>query len=577
MATQPIIDNSLNSPKSKHNLSCNWTGSADFGRLVPIQVTEMIPNEEISVRPKIEMQMLPLASPTFGKLDLYVHYFYVPTRLCWESATDFLDQTGAGKNDVPPFVRLGDFISTYGAYETLNRGLYKHWTSLGLPPFFVNDDYYNESDSPEALGKKISALPFRAYTRVWWDFYRDPEVLRDDVESTYIKTDSGRVLDSQQLLPRQRSLKDCWIANLFAQSGLENSIMGVDIAGSSFNPGLSASNSSSKFLMNYNNQVYNGANASTVPPTGTNSVVGQFGEPELRKMEALTRLAERMSLAGKRQIEAMFARYGVKPTYEKLKMAQYVGGGKATVLVSDITSSADTVVSPDTTSGYAKGSPLGAKAGAGYAALQNLRIKYNATEHGYLIGILSVMPHIHFVQGLGKEWFRNSFEDFFQKSLERTGQVAVPKIEVGMSHSGLQYDVAEDDQTFAFDQPYYERKRGRDILAGDMMYYHMDSHPQGGDENPQQLQYLQSMAMYVDYHSSRVFNADNLQVDRYDFNKIFYYLGGSMFTDSDDHFHLSIDKDVTLISPMDGYAIPTLETTAEPHKASANVGKDTVL
>lgn len=574
MATQPIIDNSLTAPKSKHNLSCNWTGSADFGRLVPIQVTEMIPNEEISVRPKIEMQMLPLASPTFGKLDVYCHYFFVPTRLCWEYADDFLSQSGAGKNEVPPFVRLGDFISTYGAYESLNRGLYKHWTSLGLPPFFVNDNYYNESDSPEALGKKISALPFRAYTRVWWDFYRDPEVLRDDVESTYIKTDSGRVLDSQQLLPRQRSLKDCWIANLFAQSGLENSLMGVNIAGASLNRGLSTPNGLSNVLGNAEGAVFFQSNNSY---TDKNSVIGQISEPELRKMEALTRLAERMSLAGKRQIEALFARYGVKPTFQKLSMAQYVGGGKATVLVSDITSSADTVVSPESPSGYAKGSPLGAKAGAGYAALQNLRIKYTATEHGYLIGILSVMPHIHFVQGLGKEWFRNTFEDFFQKSLERTGQVAVPKLEVGMSHSGLQYDVSEDDQTFAFDQPYYERKRGRDILAGDMMFYHMVDSPQGGDENPQQIQYLQSMAMYVDYHSSRVFNADNLQVDRYDFNKIFYYLGGSMFTDSDDHFHLSIDKDVTLISPMDGYAIPTLETTQDPHKASANVGKDTVL
>lgn len=573
MATQPIIDNSLNSPKSKHNLSCNWTGSADFGRLVPIQVTEMINGEEISVRPKIEMQMLPLASPTFGKLDLYVHYFYVPSRLCWKDFDDFISQTGSEKNAVPPFINLGDFISTYSTYEDSKRGLYKHWTSLGLPPFFVSDDYYNVNDSPEALTKKISALPFRAYTRIWWDFYRDPEVLRDDMQSYYIKTDAGRVLDSQQLLPRQRSLKDCWIANLFAQSGLENSLMGIDIANSSLNPALRSSSYNSLKVIG---SKVGASNGSTLPSNAT-EVIGQFGEPELRKMEALTRLAERMSLAGKRQIEALFARYGVKPTFQKLSMAQYVGGGKATVLVSDITSSADTVVAPSSDAGYAKGSPLGAKAGSGYAALQNLRIKYNATEHGYLIGILSVMPHIHFVQGLGKEWFRNSFEDFFQKSLERTGQVAVPKIEVGMSYDRNHYPVENDDETFAFDQPYYERKRGRDILAGDMMYYHMTDSPQAGDENPQQIQYLQSMSMYVDYPLNRIFNADNLLVDKYDFNKIFYYLGGSMFTDTDDHFHLSIDKEVTLISPMDGYAIPTLETTAEPHKASANVGKDTVL
>ena len=76
MAHRPMLDNSVNGVRSKQNLSCNWTGSADFGRLIPIHWEELLQGDHvITCKPRIEMQLLPLASPTFGKIDLYCHYF----------------------------------------------------------------------------------------------------------------------------------------------------------------------------------------------------------------------------------------------------------------------------------------------------------------------------------------------------------------------------------------------------------------------------------------------------------------------------------------------------------------------
>lgn len=41
MAHRPAIDNAAKTARSKQNLSCNWTGSADFGRLIPIHWEEL--------------------------------------------------------------------------------------------------------------------------------------------------------------------------------------------------------------------------------------------------------------------------------------------------------------------------------------------------------------------------------------------------------------------------------------------------------------------------------------------------------------------------------------------------------
>lgn len=538
---KPIIDNSITGIRSKQDVSFNWTGTADFGRLVPFHVQELVGTDKVvTCKPRIEMQMLPLVSPTFGKMDIYIHYFFVPTRLCWKNFLDFYSQTGPNRNAEPPYWLASDFYKVYNTElaQGLRRAFYKHMTSMGLPPFFVNTSYAPDSGNDDP---KISLLPFRAYNQIWWDFYRDPEVLQDFNKASYITDADGHqatsgVTASEWFLPHVRSLKDNWISDLFVSNG------------------VSPQNQWSGLL----------AVNDTAPQLGVNTTA-QTAQ-KLRQIEAVTRMAERLSLSGKRQIDQLYSQYGIKPDWTKLNMCQYVGGAKSTVLISDITSSADTIGAGDLDAG----APLGMKAGAGYCALSNLSIKYTAQEPGYLIGIMSVMPHVHYVQGLGKQWFRNSREDWFTKQLEHVGQVAVPKREVRVAGETA-VDRTSDVSTFAFTQPYYEYKRGVDILAGDMMKYHSDA------RDERDIKYMQSMEMFIDFPVNRNYNLPNLTVNPLDFNKVFYYLGGETFTDSDDHFHICCDVDCVINRPMDGYAVPTLETTNDPHKATSALAGDTVL
>ncbi|MBO5887142.1 MAG: hypothetical protein J6Q60_03865 [Bacteroidaceae bacterium] len=579
---QTKIDNSLTEVRSNHNLSFNWLGSADYGRIVPFHWQELVATDHVkTLKPRIEMQMLPIASPSFGKMSIYVHYFAVPIRLLWNEAYDFFSQTGKGKNAIPPYWTGEDFqvASDYGDNGSLDewetgiwlgsRGLYKHWTSFGLPPFWRGSNLPNGQQGYYGIGEndKISLLPFRAYNQVWWDFYRDPELVPDDNIDFHIRRTSGReknynesgsnvIMEKENIyVPRVRSIKDVWFSQLFASNGTTP----------------------------YN--IYLGDR--TLSNSGTSAqpiITSEDGEHARnhRRAEALTRMAERLSLSGKRQIDMLYTQYGVKPQFSKLNMAQYIGGGKSDVLITDITSSADTAL-PEA---GLDGKPLGSKAGQGYCQLSDIDIDFTASEPTILLGVFSIMPKVHFVQGLGKEWYRNTLTDFFKRELEHIGQVAVPKKEVGVNYFGFDvtpsagteqrpyYSVENNDKTFAFTQPYYEYKRKCDVLAGDFMYYHTKTSLT--DDNPD-IAYMQSMNLFVDYPDDREFTAENMQLPAAALNKLFFYQGGSVWDNVDDHFHVDIDVECIINRPMDGYAIPTLETTENPHASTAPIGNSVQL
>lgn len=555
---QTKLDNNPVGVRSNQNLSYNWLGSADFGRIVPFYWQELIGKDQTkTVKPNFEVQMLPFASPLFGKMDIYVHFFFVPHRLSWKDAGQFFAQTGIGKTAKAPTWKLSDFRSAYNLVSNdVKRGLFKHWTSFGLPPFF-NDSRYDSGNGgiSNIKNDEISLLPLRAYNQIWWDFYRDPELIADDSKQNYLRDtsgmDDGIAPTLMQYYPKMREIKDTWISELFCNNG--------------FTP-------IGQYLGD-KTQLIDGQNL-LVTNDGLHSQIA-------RKVEALTRMAERLSLSGKREIDMLFTQYGIKPEWQKLNMCEYVGGGKAPIIINDIVSSADTSIE----AAGMDGAPLGAKAASGYSSLNDLTISYTAREPGILMGVFSIMPKVHYVQGLGRQWYRKDLYDFYRDELEHVGQVAVPKKEIAVNYAtgsvdtqGVVYTQTDfsdsaNNQTFAFTQPYYEYKRGTDVLAGDFMFYHNVPND-GSDKN---LLYMQSMGMFYDYPQDRLYNAENMAVDSVDANQVFYYYGGRTFSDTDDHFHVNIGVQNVLERPMDGYAIPTLETTEDPHASKAPIGNSTVL
>lgn len=371
--------------------------------------------------------------------------------------------------------------------DAYKRAAFKHWTSLGLNPFFtLPKTAVTDNETP------IWFMPFEAYNQIWWDFYRDPEVIRDESKSDYLFTENSgtnawddQAFATRYMLPHVRSIKNNWISDLFASGGDVWSYDGHGV--SSIFP-VESKFDYKNIRDEQSSLLPNGIEGYSIDTDTDSAYPGNETVRINRLLEALNRLSERLSLSGKRQIEALFARYGVKPKWSEMNMCRYIGGAKQEVMIDNIISHADT-----------DGEPLGAKAGSGYCALNSLNIQCSVDEPSILMGILSVMPHIHYVQGLSKKWQRAQITDTFQDSLQYVGQVAVSKREVAMKYRPNQsYESGADAQTFAFSDPYYEYKMGLDTLAGDFMTYHgveLPSDPQAKKD----VAYMQSMEQYIDF------------------------------------------------------------------------------
>ena len=572
----------FNSPlasRSTHDLGYQFIGSSDFGRITPFFCKELIPTDHFSIRTSAFVRMLPLVVPTFGQADLQVHFAFVPSRMLCDGFNDIL--TGKGKyatSKLPSFTSAGFMGLAMGFSNTTDpltghsprHDFYCQLTGFGLP----NPQYFN-SKCPN-----ISSMPFRAYQRFWWDFFRDPELVPDSEIDNYIKTSPGvdSIAQTQQRYyqTRYRTFRSTWLSSLYKQSGADDTQ--TEIA--ELQTRLRASVTELGGLLELTTSD-TGDQLWAVPSFGEltsivlgkdGTVVGNDGEPTYvssyqsvsargqRVAEACTRLRERCNAAQKRVIDQIEAIYGKISKWLILNRVQYLGGSSTPIQISDVTSTADTY-------GTDTGASLGAQAGKGIAASRGDQIEYSADEHGYIIGVYSIMPRQNFCQGIPKEFVRNVPSDIFTKDYEHLGFMPVQNFEVYVPETKAFASDYSVNGVFGYTEPYYEYKRSLDVLQGDMRGFTMSDINSGG--------------IYASYNLYRLINAGLDSGSAIDFNQAFFSVGNLQFnrifefggnqSANQDHFFVNFDVKCTANRPMDGFAVPTLETQEQPHAKTTTI------
>lgn len=571
----------FNSPlatRSTHDLGYQFIGSSDFGRITPFFCKELIPTDKFNIRTSAFVRMLPLVVPTFGQADLQIHFAFVPSRMMCDGFNDIITSKGKyASSKLPAFTPLAlkamyNSFSTNADPLTLHsprHDFYCQLTGFGLPvPTFLSGSISN-----------ISLFPFRAYQRFWWDFFRDPELIPDSAYDTYIDTAPGVVSLGTGLQTkygsRYRTFRSTWLSSLYKSSGAENTNeieqmqiklrssvaelgsllqLGSDDTSSALwkSPEFSDLQSIAYFSAGYfqgteGSATYIGAQMNA-------SVRGQ------RMAEAVTRLRERCNAAQKRVIDQIEAIYGKISEWLILNRVQYLGGSSTPIQISDVTSTSDTYSAEG-------GASLGAQAGKGIAASRGDNINFTAQEHGYIIGVYSIMPRQNFCQGIPKEFFRNDPSDIFTKDFEHVGFMPVLNSEVYVSETKAQPSDYSVDGVFGYTEPYYEYKRSLDVLQGDMRKYTMSDINTGG--------------LYSSYNLYRLINAGLDSGTGVDFNQAFFSVGNAQFnrifefggnqSSDQDHFFVNLDVKCTANRPMDSFAVPSLETQEQPHSSTQTI------
>lgn len=417
--------------RSKFSLSHYKLMSCNMGALVPIGLTEVLPGDTVQQATSALVRVSPLVNPVMHPVHVRIHHWFVPMRILWDDWEDFITGGADGADD-SLFPVLNAPAS--GGFAVGSLADY-----LGCPPG-INS-------------LEVSALPFRAYAKIWNEWYRDQD-LQAELPISYA---AGTDTTTSTSLKNVAWEKDYFTsARPWTQKGPE-----VTVPLGTSAPVFARNKTSSVDYPNFNQGSISGGAA--LRATTAAGASGPFGDYDLRtdltlaSSATINDLREAFALQRYQEVRARYgSRYteylaylGIRSSDARLQRPEYLGGGKQTIQFSEVLQTAP-----------ADGSPVGNLAGHGIGAVRSNRYRKFIEEHGYVMSFITVQPKTIYSQGLHRTWNRRIKEDFFQKELQHIGQQEILNKEIYAAH-------ATPDGTFGYQDRYDEYRRTPSGVAGD--------------------------------------------------------------------------------------------------------------
>lgn len=444
---------------STFDLSHEKKLSMKMGKLVPTMLQEVLPGDRFKVDSTIMMRLAPMLAPIMHRVNVYTHYFFVPNRIIWDGFEDFV--TGGDDGLTAPNVQPEIIIRKNGYFEKGSLSDY-----FGVPVI--------ESAVTPSGGFGISQLPFRAYQTIYNEYYRDENLSSEIVVPKDSATvDTGNPAYDALLALRNRAWEKDYLTSClpWAQKSQTEVDMPLNInykqpAEGKQADGSPAVSGNANFLGsgllgdNSSNQIRleNIDNAS-------------FTINEFRKANRLQQWLERNARGGSRYIEHLFAHFGVKSSDARLQRPEYLGGGKQKITLSEVLNTNGIVA--DGAGGVTGGNVQGEMAGHGISVGNTNKFSRRFEEHGFVVGITSVIPRTAYQQSLHKLWRRTSRFDYYYPEFANLGEQEVKNSEAFLNYA----DLSQAGNTFGYQSRFAEYKYGCDTVHGDfrdnLKFWHM--------------------------------------------------------------------------------------------------------
>lgn len=467
------------------NLSYESKLTVNAGELVPIMCKPVVPGDKFRVNTEMLVRLAPLVAPMMHRVNVFTHYFFVPNRLVWNQWEDFITK-GVDGADTPAFptLKLPSTVDTANGHRLFGDS--SLWDYLGLPSLNQIGNATFQTQSPNGVkapaGYEVSALPFRDYLLIYNEYYRDQNLTKE-IEFSRDGGSIEAITTNPLLMLRRRAWeKDYFTSALpWVQRGPEVTVS-VSGAGGSIDVELKSKAADQYFVSSSDSrptgklEVVNGVLFASHESSGTS--VGAYLSPnnfqvnvdemgvsinDLRTSSALQRWFERNARSGSRYIEQILSHFGVRSSDARLQRPQFLGGGRVPVSVSEVLQTSST----DETS------PQANMAGHGISASVNHGFTRYFEEHGYIIGIMSVMPRTGYQQGVPRDFRKFDNMDFYFPEFAHLGEQEIKNEELYLN----QYD-ADNSGTFGYTPRYAEYKYSLNEAHGDfrgnMAFWHLN-------------------------------------------------------------------------------------------------------
>ncbi|UPW36483.1 major capsid protein [Sigmofec virus UA08Rod_4577] len=413
------------------------------GTLVPLLVEELLPNDTISLGYFSQVELPPLATNFFGRVDYCLEAFFVPMRLCW----------GGWK-----------YFWTMPIYDPFEDNIYR---PTALPSLTYTSSAALDPAGPSSLAdylgvKRVlykggavtrsipNALPFIAYHRIYDDHYRN----RDLHKPLFHNPNNYSSVPSAS-----EYLQTCPFVTLCSAT---------DTVPSSFSASALFGDGSSIFDLHQRQWAKDYYTTAALYPQAAQSSVevktpegqeaGTFTIAQLRNANSLQRLADRNNLAGFDYPNQIYSQYGVTPPDSLIDKPVFLGHSSFSIYSKGVAQTSSSM------SGDSGKNPFngiqGNKAGSGNGFGEDSLIdNFHTKEHGYLFVIGSIVPHAYYSTGNRRYLYRSVQGDFAIPLLQGLGEQPIYSTEL----SGDSFSKVE---VFGYQQQYSEYKYHDDEVHG---------------------------------------------------------------------------------------------------------------
>ena len=462
--------------RAKFQRDFNLLTTMNEGDLVPIYLDEVLPADTFKINLNALVRMATPLYPVMDNAYMDFYFFFVPARLLWKHFQNLM-----GQND-----------STFWAEKT------EYTTPITTAPeggwnVGTLADYFGIPTGVSGL--KVNSLPFRAYAKVWNEWFRDENLQQpvtqsmDDTTTTGVNT--GTKLSDAEAggLP----LKVCKYKDYFTsclpspQKAAEpvtipmlgnvpiRSYIDTERTKLAKAYGTSTSRTNS---WGYEAFIQEGIDGNTLRSTGaesgksywTSSMPG-MGESapvtylaadlsnttattinQLRQAIAVQHIFERDARTGTRYKEILKGAWGVTSPDARLDRSEYIGGHRMPINVNQVIQTSST----DSTS------PQGNTGAYSMTTLSRNMCTYSATEHGYVLGLAAIRVDHSYQQGLSRLWTRNTRFSYYDPMLANLGEQAVLNQEIYAQGQ------AKDEEVFGYQEAWADYRYRTNMVTSEM-------------------------------------------------------------------------------------------------------------